>query len=49
VTSPDLYGDAPPVAESVELRCSKCDKLLAEMITAPFRILCQRCREINHA
>jgi phage FluMu protein Com len=29
------------------LRCSSCGKLLAEVITPPYRIACVRCKTVN--
>lgn len=31
------------------LRCAKCDRLLAEEISAPYRLTCGRCKAINEA
>lgn len=30
-----------------ELRCLNCGKLLAELLTPPFRITCPRCKTLN--
>lgn len=43
------YG---PVAEQTSktvqnLRCCGCGKLLAELVTAPYRIACPRCKAVN--
>jgi len=46
---PDPYGeDAAPV-EPEELRCEQCGKLLAEVVTPPYRIRCARCRFTNES
>ena len=42
-TPPDV-AEAPP---AVELRCSHCVKLLAELISPPYRVVCTRCRTVN--
>jgi len=47
VRSPDPYGDDVEAKWPAELRCSDCGKLLAELITPPFRIMCPRCRKVN--
>lgn len=36
--------DAPP---AVELRCWRCDKLLAKKIAIPYEIDCPRCKATN--
>jgi phage FluMu protein Com len=43
------YGPvAEPRTRTVEnLRCT-CGKLLAELITAPYRLTCRHCRTVNH-
>ena len=48
----DAYGDANPApvepVDTVErLRCSYCQKLLAELVTGPFRLVCGRCHTVN--
>jgi hypothetical protein len=32
-----------------QIRCSKCDKLLAELATRPWRIKCVRCKSVNNS
>ena len=44
---PDPYGDDVETAWPGELRCVECGKLLAELVNAPFRIMCPRCRKVN--
>lgn len=31
------------------LRCWKCDRLLAQLITAPYNVMCSRCKSHNKA
>lgn len=45
----DPYGELQPPPLSGELRCGKCGKLLAELVTAPFRVVCARCRYVNNS
>ncbi len=35
------------LAEKVTLKCSSCDKLLAEDINPPFRLKCSNCKSVN--
>jgi HK97 family phage portal protein len=42
-----LLGPGP--VEAAEVRCGKCEKLLAERAVAPYRIACPRCKEIAEA
>lgn len=41
-----MYG-LGPVRPLANLRCWRCGKLLAEVITAPFRIKCRGCHARN--
>lgn len=50
----DPYGrDAPPSSAGSggvtvnNLRCRQCNKLLAEQITAPWKVKCVRCGAMN--
>jgi phage FluMu protein Com len=48
----DAYGEgaAPLVRETLfHVRCDGCDKLLAEMVSTPYRFRCPRCKRLNHA
>ena len=48
----DVYGEgaAPLVRETLfHVRCVGCDKLLAEMVSTPYRLRCSRCKYLNHA
>lgn len=48
----DPYGEqsAPLVRETLfHVRCVGCEKLLAEMVSTPFRLRCARCKRLNHA
>ena len=48
----DAYGEgaAPLVRETLfHVRCDGCDKLLAEMVSTPYRLRCPRCKRLNHA
>ncbi len=47
------YGPSLTLSEAVKntnvsLRCKKCNKLLAEYITPPYRIKCYRCKTTNY-
>lgn len=46
-------ADLPPLLEagdtSGEVRCEKCDKLLAEQATAPYRFTCRSCKTVTEA
>lgn len=44
---PQAY--APIVVEADPVRCQPCNKMLAELATAPWRIKCQRCGALNWA
>ena len=49
---PDAYGEgaAPLVRETLfRVRCDGCEKLLAEMVSTPYRLRCPRCKRLNHA
>jgi len=35
--------------KSAEVRCENCGKMLAETATAPYRIVCARCKEVTEA
>jgi phage FluMu protein Com len=43
--TPDVYGQAPVVEELV--RCWRCNRLLAELLTKPWAIVCPRCKARN--
>ena len=48
----DAYaeGDRPLVRETLfHVRCVACDKLLAEMVSTPYRLRCPRCKYLNFA
>lgn len=48
----DMMGSAAPVLrriKSVEVRCSSCDKLLAEIATPPYRMSCRHCKTVTEA
>ena len=48
----DAYaeGAAPLVRETLfHVRCVECDKLLAEMVSTPYRLRCPRCKLLNRA
>lgn len=48
----DAYGEgaAPLVRETLfRVRCNGCEKLLAEMVSTPYRLRCPRCKQLNHA
>jgi len=42
----DAYAETPSKATRTvsKLRCSTCGKLLAELVTTPFRIRCRYCK-----
>lgn len=45
--APSPYGPTDTASRTVRnLRCT-CGKLLAEMVTAPYRIVCYRCKVVN--
>jgi phage FluMu protein Com len=47
----DAYGEgaAPLVRETLfHVRCVGCAKLLAEMVSTPYRLRCPRCKRLNH-
>ncbi len=35
------------IASDVNPRCRDCNKLLAEKVTRPWRIVCGRCKSVN--
>ena len=41
----DAYGKGEKTVERP--RCWRCNKLLAELVTAPWRITCTRCKAGN--
>ena len=43
----DAYGEYAEPKWPNELRCGECGKLLAELVNAPFRVMCPRCRNVN--
>ena len=48
----DAYAEEhrPLVRETLfHVRCDGCDKLLAEMVSTPYRLRCPRCKRLNHA
>ena len=48
----DAYGEgvAPLVRETLfRVRCVGCEKLLAEMVSTPYRLRCPRGMRFNHA
>ena len=48
----DAYGEgaAPLVRETLfRGRCVGWEKLLAEMVSTPYRLRCPRCKRLNHA
>ena len=48
----DAYGEGagPLVRETLfRVRCVGCEKLLAEMVSTPYRLRCPRCKRLNHA
>ena len=48
----DVYGEGqrPLVRETLfHVRCVGCDKLLAEMVSTPYRLRCSRCKYLNFA
>jgi len=48
----DVYGEGqrPLVRETLfHVRCVGCEKLLAEMVSTPYRLRCPRCKRLNHA
>ena len=48
----DAYAEEhrPLVRETLfHVRCDGCDKLLAEMVSTPYRLRCSRCKRLNHA
>jgi phage FluMu protein Com len=47
----DAYaeGTSPLVRETLfHVRCDGCEKLLAEMVSTPYRLRCPRCKRLNH-
>ena len=40
---------APVVVEQDPVRCTHCNRMLAELCTAPWRITCGRCGALNWA
>ena len=56
-----IYGEVEPQQPAKEvdnisssstiefLRCWKCDKLLAQLISTPYNIMCPRCKSHNKA
>ena len=43
----DVYGVASQSVE--ELRCHRCNRLLAELVTPPYRLRCRGCKAVNQA
>lgn len=47
---PNAYGEKVVVLHTDNLpRCHRCNQLLAEFISRPWRIVCRRCKAINQA
>lgn len=42
-------GDGPALRAIKSIRCPQCDRLLAESATAPYRIVCSRCKSVAEA
>jgi hypothetical protein len=52
--SVDAYGELKQTAEMerrtrLNVRCAQCAKLLAQMVTSPWRIRCARCKADNQS
>jgi len=50
----DAYGEIEAVPEHlratrVDVRCGNCGKMMAYMLTAPWRMACSRCKEVNES
>ncbi len=50
----NLYGEREVVPEASRgtrwnVRCGSCGKLLAEVVTAPWRIKCRHCKAVNES
>jgi|APSaa5957512493_1039668.scaffolds.fasta_scaffold190278_2 phage FluMu protein Com len=46
----DPYGESVPEVERLtrhNVRCASCGRLLAELVTAPWRVKCSRCKALN--
>lgn len=41
----DPYGRGARTEEKP--RCWRCNRLLAELVTAPWKIICSRCKAVN--
>lgn len=48
----DAYSESrrPVIRQTLfHVRCVGCDKLLAEMVSTPYRLRCPRCKRMNTA
>jgi hypothetical protein len=48
-TRPHLKANVLPMDTDVQVRCWRCDRLLAERVGRPWDITCQRCKAKNKA
>ena len=48
MTMPPIEAGVQPATATVsDLRCWRCDRKLAEIVSAPWRICCPRCKAKN--